>query len=119
MDEWQRIAERKILEAMEEGAFDKLEGKGQPLDLAENPFEDPSLRMAHRLLRNNGFAPPWVEERKELELDIALARDAFTRGGDRDLFKQRIRDINRRIVNHNLKTSSPALHLQLVRLVEE
>jgi DnaJ homolog subfamily C member 28 len=42
---------------MDEGAFDRLEGTGEPLDLRENPFENPSLRMAHRLLRNNGFAP--------------------------------------------------------------
>lgn len=57
MDEWHFIAERKIREAMEEGAFEQLEGEGRPLDLEVNPFEDPSLRMAHRLLRNNGFAP--------------------------------------------------------------
>jgi hypothetical protein len=42
---------------MAEGAFDHLEGFGQPLNLEEDPFEDPSLRMAHRLLKNNGFAP--------------------------------------------------------------
>lgn len=44
MDEWGNIAERKIREAMAEGAFDNLKGKGHPLDLEENPFEDPSLR---------------------------------------------------------------------------
>jgi hypothetical protein len=59
VDDWHFIAERKIREAMQEGAFDRLEGKGEPLDLSENPYEDPSLRMAHRLLKNNGFAPAW------------------------------------------------------------
>jgi hypothetical protein len=119
MDEWHGIAERKIREAMEEGAFDKLEGKGRPLDLSENPFEDPSLRMAHRLLRNNGFAPPWVEERKELERDICFARDEFGRTRNRELWRQCIRDFNRRIFNHNLKTASPGLHLQLLSSEEE
>jgi hypothetical protein len=119
MDEWHSIAERKILEAMEEGTFDKLQGAGRPLDLSENPFEDPSLRMAHRLLRNNGFAPPWVEERKELERDSAIVRDEFARSGDRELLRRRIGDINRRIFNHNLKTSFPALHLQLLSSEEE
>ena len=66
MDHWENIAERKIREAMSEGAFDNLTGKGRPLNLEENPYEDPSLRMAHRLLRNNGFAPAWVEEAKDL-----------------------------------------------------
>lgn len=55
MDEWEDIAERKIREAMAEGAFDNLAGMGRPLNLDENPYEDPSLRMAHRLLRNNGL----------------------------------------------------------------
>jgi hypothetical protein len=64
MDEWHFIAERKIREALEEGAFDHLEGAGKPLDLSENPFEDPSDRMAYRLLKNNGFAPAWIEEAK-------------------------------------------------------
>ena len=45
MDAWNIIAERKILEGMEEGAFDDLEGAGKPLDLREDPFEDPSERM--------------------------------------------------------------------------
>src|SRR6266850_6912645 len=67
VDKWEFIAERKIREAMAEGAFDNLRGKGLPLDLEENPYEDPSLRMAHRLLRNNGFAPAWIEEAKDLE----------------------------------------------------
>jgi len=74
MDEWEIIAERKIREAMAEGAFDNLEGKGRPLDLSEDPHQDPSLRMAHRLLRNNGFAPAWIEEAKDLEQAIERAR---------------------------------------------
>src|SRR5215471_21636017 len=69
MDVWESLVERKIREAMEEGDFDNLPGKGQPLDLAENPFEDPELRMAHRLLRNAGFAPAWIEERKDVYLE--------------------------------------------------
>ena len=47
MDQWHFIADRKIREAIAEGAFDHLEGAGKPLDLRENPFEDPSDRMAH------------------------------------------------------------------------
>ena len=66
MDVWQLVAERKIREAMEEGAFDHLEGTGKPLDLSENPFEDPSERMANRLLKNNGITPAWIQEAKEI-----------------------------------------------------
>ena len=79
MDEWRFIAERKIREAMDEGAFERLDGAGQPLHLEENPFEDPSLRMAHRLLRNNGFAPAWIEESREIDAEISLLREQFER----------------------------------------
>src|SRR5690606_37251344 len=36
-----RRAEERILEAMAQGAFDNLPGKGRPLDLRENPFVPP------------------------------------------------------------------------------
>jgi hypothetical protein len=74
MDSWNLPADRKIREAMEEGAFDRLEGAGRPLDLEENRYLDPALRMAHRLLRNNGFAPSWIEEGKDLDADMLRLR---------------------------------------------
>src|SRR5580692_2647766 len=104
MDKWENIAERKIREAMSEGAFDNLTGKGRPLNLEENPYEDPSLRMAHRLLRNNGFAPAWVEEGKDLEQEIDLAARELASKGYVDRFREQIAAINRRILTHNLKT---------------
>jgi hypothetical protein len=63
------------------GAFENLPSKGKPIPLDEDPFEDPSLRMAYRLLRVNGFAPPWIEEASEIDrasvrlrADLANAR---------------------------------------------
>ena len=114
MDKWENIAERKIREAMAEGAFDNLKGKGQPLDLEENPYEDPSLRMAHRLLRNNGFAPAWVEEAKDLEQAIETAQQDLGRGLGLAAFRARIAEINRRILAHNLKTPSTLFHMRPV-----
>jgi hypothetical protein len=60
-DKWESIADRKIREAIEAGAFDNLSNRGQPILLEVNPFQDPSLWMAHHLLRVNGFAPAWIE----------------------------------------------------------
>src|SRR6266436_2391386 len=111
MDHWENIAERKIREAMSEGAFDNLTGKGRPLNLEENPYEDPSLRMAHRLLRNNGFAPAWVEEAKDLEQEIDLSCRELAAKRSPDRFRERIADINRRILTHNLKTPSALFHM--------
>ena len=77
MDEWHFIADRKIREAMEEGAFENLDGAGETVDWRENPFEDPAGRMAHRLLRNNGFAPAWIEEGREIDAEIRHLRAHF------------------------------------------
>jgi len=106
MDAWHFIAERKIQEAIEEGAFDYLDGVGKPLDLSENPFEDASERMAHRLLKNNGFAPAWIEEAKEIE---AEARRLETEGSKSD-FHSRVTALNRKIVSFNLKAPATWLH---------
>jgi hypothetical protein len=111
MDQWESIAERKIREAMSEGAFDNLTGKGRPLNLEENPYEDPSLRMAHRLLRNNGFAPAWVEEAKDLEQEIDAACQELAAKRSPDKFRAQIAAINRRILAHNLKTPSALFHM--------
>src|SRR4030095_16899995 len=79
MNHWESLIDRKIREAMEEGEFDDLPGRGAPVDLAENPFEDPDWRMAHRMLRNAGFAPAWIEERKDIEAEIQAARTVLAR----------------------------------------
>lgn len=54
-----RIAERQIEEAMEEGLFDNLPGRGKPLELDDTP--------AHiRLLKNAGVLPDWVQLDQEI-----------------------------------------------------
>ena|SRR5579872_3162543 len=112
MDEWHFIADRKIREAMEEGAFEHLDGAGQPLDLAENPFEDPSLRMAHRLLRNNGFAPAWIEEGKEIEREIHILRAEAASISESER-RRRIAAVNQRILTYNLKAPDAAQKILL------
>lgn len=108
MDAWNLIAERKIREAMDEGAFDGLESAGKPLDLGESPFADPSEWMAHRVLKNNGLAPPWIEEAREIEAEVTRLRTpGAVRPGERSA---RIAALNRRIQAFNLTV--PATGLQ-------
>src|SRR5438105_12091263 len=118
MDPFRLIADRKIQQAMEEGAFENLSGRGQPLPLEDEPYEDPSLRMAHRLLRNNGFAPAWIEEARDLEHAIEGARrelaGAIAMQEALDRFRRQIAEINRRILAHNLKTPSMQFHMRPV-----
>ena len=79
MNSWEPLVDKKIREAIEAGEFDNLAGTGQPIDLSENPFEDPDWRTAHRLLRNAGFAPAWIEERKEIDAELEAVRIVLTR----------------------------------------
>ncbi len=58
---------KQIEEAMERGEFANLPGKGKPLKLDTNPFLTPQARMTNRLLKENGFAPRWVELEKEIK----------------------------------------------------
>ncbi len=109
MDEWHFIADRKIREAMEEGAFDHLEGAGEPLNLDENPFEDPSVRMAHRLLRNNGFAPAWIEEGREIDAEIRYLKANFDLLDNAERGR-RVYLLNRRIAAFNLKSPVASAH---------
>jgi DnaJ family protein C protein 28 len=76
---WDRIIEKKIREAQEEGKFDNLRGQGQPLNLDENPFEDPAWRLAHHILKEQGFRPDWLEDDVALRERLAQARAALTR----------------------------------------
>jgi hypothetical protein len=103
MDVWNLIAERKIQEAMEEGAFDHLEGEGAPVPEDINPYEDPAQRMAHRLMKNAGVSPAWIVEGRELEREIERLRSDDP-AEDPASRCRRIAELNRRIALFNLKT---------------
>jgi hypothetical protein len=61
------LIEVKIMQAMSEGAFENLEGKGKPLRDDEY-FEAPDhLRVGYHLLKNAGFLPEEVRLSKEIE----------------------------------------------------
>lgn len=131
MDKWEPLIDKLIRESMERGEFDDLPGSGQPIDLSENPFEDPDVRTAHRLLRNAGFAPAWIEERKDIDAEfqrartvLLNARDLYGREGKlagnahwqratRE-FREIANDLNRRIRMYNLKAPAPGLHRKVI-----
>ena len=80
----QRIAERKIEEAMRAGKFDRLEGAGQPLELEPVPADENARLMwwAIRLLRQNDVIPDDVRLRKAIDIATRHARIA---GSDSEL----------------------------------
>jgi len=121
------MAEKMLREAIENGEFDDLPGKGEPIDLRENPFEDPDLRTVHRLLRNAGFAPAWIEERKDIDAELAAAQTKLTRAWalfgeegkakfeaewERSVkeFREQVVALQQRIRIYNLKAPAAVFH---------
>ncbi|MBZ5555885.1 MAG: DUF1992 domain-containing protein [Acidobacteriia bacterium] len=69
-----KVADRKIREALAQGEFDNLPGAGKPIDLEEY-FKTPEhLRMVHSILKSANCLPQEVELINEIaRLDRALA----------------------------------------------
>lgn len=69
-----RLADHRIEDAMKEGKFDNLQGKGKPLDLEPLPAEENARLMwwALRIMKNNDFIPEEVRWRKAI--DVLKAR---------------------------------------------
>jgi hypothetical protein len=61
------IAEQRIAQAMKEKDLTDSEWKNKPLPLHDDPFVPEDLKMAYKLLKNSGYLPPEIEERKEVE----------------------------------------------------
>jgi DnaJ family protein C protein 28 len=121
--------EEQIRRAMEEGQFDDLPGKGKPLKLDENAFDDPEWRLANKVLKDAGFSLPWIERRQEIESGLETARGALKRAWAwrlesletkqptrfvedewqraEKLFRQQIEELNKRIFLYNLEVPSP------------
>jgi hypothetical protein len=81
-----RIAENRIREAMEQGEFDNLPGAGQPLSLEEYFNTPEELRMAYSVLKNANCRPLEVEllnEIARLEQALAAAPDTAARDAHR------------------------------------
>lgn len=60
------IAEQKIREAMENGEFENLPGKGRPLVFDDLSGVPEDCRAAYIILKNNGLLTPEMELKKEI-----------------------------------------------------
>ena len=98
MDIFRKIAERKIKEAMEEGEFDDLPLKGQPLrdHLEQVPEEH---RSAFRILKNANVLPEEIQLKREMEeIRQALAAP----GLDEEQRQELVRRLNSAESHYNL-----------------
>lgn len=70
MSSTEDLVESQIEKARQRGDFDNLKGAGKPVILEENPFEPAEMRMAFKILKDNDFAPYWIELGKEIDNDL-------------------------------------------------
>ncbi len=61
-DEW---AEQHIQKAQKNGDFDNLPGYGRPLRLDDDSTVPEDLRVGYRLLKNAGYLPEELQDRKD------------------------------------------------------
>jgi DnaJ family protein C protein 28 len=122
--------EELLHKAMAEGKFDNLPGKGKPLHLDQtNPHANPEWELAYSMLKEAGYSLPWIEEFKEIETELELARKDLrlawevyqtgyaqpsTSGSGvveweraQDAFRDKINLINKRIRTINLQVPNP------------
>ena len=89
---WERIAENRIREAMQEGEFDNLPGAGKPIDL-DGCFKLPEqLRVAFSILKSANWVPAEVELLNEiaaLEQRLLTAPEAAQSAIRRELADRR------------------------------
>lgn len=124
-----RSADKIIEEAMKAGAFDGLAGHGQPLSLEDNPNADPEWELAYHLLKENGFAPSFIEDRKAIEQGLAAARQLLARAWARraetghalrwaqacELFERTASALNKKIRDYNLTVPHDKLARALIQ----
>ncbi len=82
MESLARIAEQRILEAMKTRKLTSEKWKNKPLPLDDDRHIPDDLKMAYKILKNSGYLPPEIEEKKEvqrLEELIAATEDEHER----------------------------------------
>jgi hypothetical protein len=100
---FQKIAEKRIKEAIQEGKLDNLPGAGKPLRLEEDSYIPEDLRMAHKILKNAGFVPPEIALKKEIIKTEELLQDME----DTKAKYRQIKKLNYLIMKLNIMRSVP------------
>ncbi len=122
------LIDRQIRQAMAEGAFDNLPHQGEPLPNDENPHAS-EWGLAFHVLKNAGFAPPWIEADKEVRALLARRDDIIMRAASSPSFIGRrraraqleslVEQINAAIARVNAEAPSNRQHRRPLNLVDE
>ncbi len=104
----EKVAEDKIQRAIEEGHFNDLPGKGQPLELEDDSWVPEEMRMAYKVLKNSGHVPQEIEERKEINNLVEALADCED---EQERYRQ-MRKLNTMVTKFNASRSRP-IHVEV------
>jgi hypothetical protein len=88
MAHWKSYIDKILEEARAKGIYDPTTVAKRALDIADDSLVPEHDRMAYHLLKSNGFAPPFIEERQR------LSEDAQRLFAERDALKMRWAHLN-------------------------
>ena len=97
------ISERKIQEAIREGLFENLKGRGKPLVFEDETWIPEDLRMAYRILKNANCIPPEIELKKEIQ----NLRDLISSLDDDKARLRKLHEMNYKIMKFNMMRNAP------------
>lgn len=104
MDSLARIAEQKILEAMKTSSFTSEKWKNKKLPLDDDRHIPDDLKMAYKILKNSGYLPPEIEEKKEVQ----RLEDLIAATEDEHLRLQQMKKLNVLLMKIDARRKTPS-----------
>ena len=110
------LIDEQIQDAIRKGQFANLPGAGKPLKLEDESHVPESLRMAHKILRDNDYVPEWIVQSQELDAarekliaDIHSAANN-PRAALLESLREAVKKHNSRVLTYNLKVPKGVVH---------
>jgi hypothetical protein len=126
------VIDRLIEQARAEGAFDNLPGAGKPLRYDDDTLTPEDMRAGFRMLKNAGFAPLWIEARRDIDTErariAAWLHDTNRRWSRlppairarlRAEYHEMLTNLQRQIISYNLTAPPAAGQIEGLRIAEE
>lgn len=126
------LIDQLVNEAEQAGLFKDLPGTGKPLELDDDSLVPNEERTAFRMLKNAGFAPPWIELQKEIRSRQEQLNNWVERVNRRwpqigpleqaqilAEHEHKIQELNKLITSYNLSAPPVAGQLPLLQLWRE
>lgn len=131
-NDFETLVDRLIEQAQAAGVFDNLPGAGKPLRYDDDALTPEDMRAGFRMLKNAGFAPLWIETRRDIDAErariSAWLHDANRRWSRlppairnrlRIEYREMLTNLQRQIMSYNLTSPPAAGQIEGLRIEEE